>query len=94
MKIIDVVIKASAFWVMIGSLLITLGASGVNIPEWAPKLFSQGFVDALLIALGSVIDFVQFVRTIFAAKDSGGEVQTLSASKAAVYYLNPFKVAA
>lgn len=93
MKIIDVIVKASAFWVMIGSLLITLGASGLNIPEWAPALFSQGFVDALLVALGSVITFVQFVRTIFAGSSSA-EVKTLSASQARVYYLNPFKIAA
>lgn len=94
MKIREIILKASSFWILIGTLAVTLGMQGLHIPEWVPDLFSQGFIDALLIAVGAVLDFVSFVRVIFAPRDT--EVQALEVGKvkALSFYKNPFKMAA
>lgn len=95
-KIRDVIIKASSFWVLIGTLLISLGSAGVDVPTWVPELFSQAFIDNLLIVLGAVIDYVSFIRGIFAVtnNDDEADVQTLSTGKVISFYMNPFKMAA
>jgi hypothetical protein len=94
MKVPEVILRASAIWVLIGTLLATLGLQGVNIPDWAPELFSQAVVDALLVAVGAALDFVQVIRTIFAKDGNDAEIQVLSASQARQFYINPFKQAA
>ena len=87
-------IRAQAIWLLIGTLLATLGAQGIDIPEWSLQIFAQEFIDILMVAVGSVIGFLQFVRAIFAAKEPGAEVKVLSAGDKRKYMYNPFKIAA
>jgi len=71
--------------------LILVGAQGASIPSWLPDIFSQAFVDAVLVAVGAVINFYQFVRSIFVKTDA--QIKTLAADNKVSYFLNPFKVA-
>lgn len=82
--------KVQAVWATIGSLLILLGFTS---PEWLPEIFSQGFIDAVAVALGAVLTFYQYVRAIFTSKEPAG-VSTLSAGQKLGYALNPFKLRA
>lgn len=84
--------RAQAIWTAIGSFLILIGAQGAGIPTWITDIFSQSFVDAVIVAAGAVITFYQFVRAIFIKTDTS--VKTLSSGAKASYFLNPFKIAA
>ena len=84
----DIVTKISAAWAMIGTLLLTFGIQG--LPDWVPIIFGAEFTGLLVTAIGAVITFYQFARTVFASKPDA-EVQTLSAGQK-YSYLNPFKL--
>jgi hypothetical protein len=84
------VAKISAIWASIGLFLTATGIIGNAGPSWLAAVFSQTFVDALTVFIGSVITFYQFVRVIFAAKPSA-EVKVFSTNDK-LSYLNPFKV--
>lgn len=84
------IIKISAIWVAVGSFLMVIGATS-KFP-WLAEVFSQTFVDAVILAGGSVVTFYQFVRAIFAAKSA--DVKTLSTGSKFAYLVNPFKLAA
>ena len=79
----DIITKISALWATIGTLLITLGIQG---PDWLPVIFGDQFTSLLLVAIGAVIDFYQFARTVFAAKN--GDTQALAKKN----YWNPFRL--
>lgn len=81
--------KAAALWVAIGSFLILIGAQGAALPSWLTGVFSQAFVDATIVAIGSVVTFYQFVRSIFVKTDAN----ILSADNKLAYFINPFKTA-
>jgi hypothetical protein len=82
--------KIQALWVALGSFLIVTGATS-KFP-WLSDIFSQHFVDQVLIAAGSVVSFYQFVRAIFVHTAT---IKTLAVGEFPVSYLiNPFKVAA
>lgn len=84
--------KIQALWVALGSFLIVTGATG-KFP-WLSQVFSQTFVDAVLVAGGSVVAFYQFVRAIF-VHTATTNIKTLAVGEFPIAYLiNPFKVAA
>lgn len=85
------VAKVTSVWVAIGSFLVILGTQGVTLPEWAPELFSQFFVDSFLQVFGAVITFIQVLRGIFASQPSA-DVQILSAGQKRSFAINPFKL--
>jgi hypothetical protein len=85
-------VKIQSAWVAIGVLLIVLATqSGIPIPEFLPKIFSQGFVDATVTVIGAVLTFVQFVRAIFLVKPDA-EVRVASEAQKNAYAFNPFKL--
>ena len=91
MKLKEIILKASSIWLLLGTLLVMLGSQGVNVPSWAAGLFSQAFLDALLIAVGGVVDFISLVRLIFAGQDSG-EASVSSTTSKWSYYTSPYKI--
>lgn len=89
MKLPAWVTRAQAIWVAVGAFLIVLGSQGAGIPAWLGNLFSQATFDAILVVVGAVVTFYQYVRSIFAAK---AEVSSYSAGVDWGYVINPFKV--
>jgi hypothetical protein len=86
------VAKVSASWTAIGVLLIVLAnQSGIPVPDFLLKIFSQTFVDAVVTAGSAVIVFYQFVRAIF-ARNNSAEVSALGADAKVKFLLNPFKL--
>jgi len=84
--------RVTTTWVAIGSLLIVLGAQGVNVPDIISGIFSQDFVDAAIQVIGAVLTFAQFIRGIFASQPpADGKVQLLSTGQKRTFALNPFK---
>ena len=65
-KLPEWVAKVASLWVAIGTFLIMLGSTGVALPDFLTGIFSQAFVDEVLVVVGAVINFMQFVRAIFA----------------------------
>jgi len=87
------VAKVTSVWIGIGTFLVLLGTKVVGLPDWAPALFSEHFVQATMILVGAVINYLQIVRGIFATHPSS-QAKTLSAGDKWSYALKPWKMAA
>lgn len=76
-----------AGWLLIGNLLISLGLkSALNVD--LEFVFSQEFVDATLIAVGVILDYLALLKS----KALEGKAAVLSFKSKFLFAINPLKV--